>query len=102
MGPLEDFTYATFAERLGEPFRVVSKGEARPVELTLAEATELAPAPGLEYARPPFSIVFRGPAESPLPQGTQRFDNDVLGTFEMFIVPIGADDDGLTYEAIFT
>jgi hypothetical protein len=94
---LEDFTVTTFAERVGETFRVGDGAEA--VEMELLEANE---APGRsEAVRVPFSIVFRGPVEPVLPQRTYRFEHDALGVFELFIVPIGPDESGMQYEAVF-
>ncbi|MDX6508976.1 MAG: hypothetical protein QOG81_728, partial [Gaiellaceae bacterium] len=37
-----------------------------------------------------------------LPQQIYRFDHDELGTLEIFIVPIGTDEGGVRYEAVFT
>lgn len=48
-----------------------------------------------------FSLVFRGPAGVPLPQMMYTFEHDEIGTFALFIVPIGPDDGGLLYEAVF-
>ena len=95
---LEDFTLATFADRLGETFRV---GEGTDVlELELVEAT--AGIAGREgVGRVPFSVVFRGPPEPVLPQRIYRFEHEELGSFELFIVPIGPGEAGMQYEAVF-
>jgi hypothetical protein len=95
---LEDFTVETFEDRLGETFRV---GEgADELELELVEAT---PGPGGQPAsgRVPFSLVFRGPPEPVLPQRIYRFEHHELGAFDLFIVPIGPDETGMQYEAVF-
>jgi hypothetical protein len=47
------------------------------------------------------SIVFRGPREPVLPQRIYAFEHAGLGAFEIFIVPIGPDDAGMRYEAVF-
>ncbi len=101
MESLEGSTHATFAERLGETF-LLRDEDAEPLELTLVEATELAPAAGLAHARAPFSIVFRGPLEPVFGQGIHRLENAAIGVFELFLVPIGPDAEGMQYEAIFT
>ncbi len=49
----------------------------------------------------PFSIVFRGPGDILLPQAIYRVEHDQIGTFDLFIVPIGRDTAGLRYEAVF-
>jgi hypothetical protein len=52
-------------------------------------------------ARTPFSILFRGPLEPVLPQATYPLENDAVGTFELFIVPVGPDEGEMQYEAVF-
>jgi hypothetical protein len=89
---LEDFTLATFADRLGETFRVGDDPDA--LEMELVEATA-------GTAGRQFSIVFRGQLEPVLPQRIYRFEHEALGTFELFIVPIGPDDSGMQYQAVF-
>lgn len=95
---LEDFTAATFTDRVGEIFRV-DTGSAI-VELKLVEVNEAEqPDSG---ARAPFSLVFLEPSGDVLPQQIYVFDHDRLGQFEIFIVPIGRDAEGVRYEAVFT
>jgi hypothetical protein len=76
------------------------------IEVVLIEATPLAlsPSPTVHGSsrRVPFSLEFRGPGESLMEQGTHRFQHRTLGTFELFVVPIGRDDTGIRYEAVFT
>jgi hypothetical protein len=105
---LEHFTVATFAERLGETFRVYpdAADATRCLDMALIEATDLS-ARGRQQAsdsgrRAPFSIVFRGPATPILPQRIYRVEQPAIGTFDLFLVPIGPDEQGLRYEAIFT
>ncbi|HET7270466.1 MAG TPA: hypothetical protein VFI90_05205, partial [Rubrobacter sp.] len=50
----------------------------------------------------PFSIIFRGPGDVLLPQRIHKMQHDKIGSFELFLVPIGPDEKGLRYEAIFT
>ena len=96
---LEDLTLATFAERLGETFRVADG--ARVLELRLVDASPGPSPTATPQGRVPFSVVFLGPAEPVLPQRIHRFDNDALGSFEIFIVPLGPADEGMRYEAVF-
>jgi hypothetical protein len=37
-----------------------------------------------------------------LPQRIYPFEHPDLGAFEVFIVPVGADPDGVRYEAVFS
>lgn len=97
---LEKLTIGDFKGRVGETFRIAdAKGD---IELVLSEATDLSPrtaAPGSRRA--PFSLVFRGPAKPLLPQRTYPLENEALGRLEIFIVPIGPDEKGMRYEAVF-
>ena len=52
--------------------------------------------------RQPFSIVFRGPGDVLLPQRIYMIEHEEIGAFDLFLVPIGPDERGLRYEAIFT
>jgi hypothetical protein len=95
---LEDFTVETFAPRVGETFRV-DTGSAT-VEMCLTEVTESEGAG--PSGRTPFSLVFLDAGGEVLPQHIYPFEHDELGSFEIFIVPIGQDPDGVRYEAVFT
>ena len=48
-----------------------------------------------------FSILFRGPMDQPLEQSTYNFSHSQTGKFPLFIVPVGIDEKGRLYEAIF-
>jgi hypothetical protein len=48
-----------------------------------------------------FSIVFRGPRDPVLPQKIYPFEHPEIGSFSLFIVPIGQDTEGTLYQAIF-
>ena len=101
----EAFTVATFRPRLGETFRLGLPGEAQVVDLVLIEATDLSQRPGggREGDRPraPFSLVFRDPGGRHLPQRIYRLEHADLGAFDLFLVPIGPDAQGMRYEAVF-
>jgi hypothetical protein len=93
-----ELTLETFAPVVGEAFTVGGEGGAK-VELLLVEAT--AKDMGPHAPRPPFSLLFQGPAEPVLPQATYRFEHGSLGAMGIFIVPLGRDEHGATYEAVF-
>ena len=101
---LESFTIETFANRIAEQFGVST--EAGAIALELLAATSLAgtsrPVTLPPGRRAPFSLEFLGPPEPILPQGTYAFEHDTLGAFELFVVPIGRDERGTRYEAVFT
>ncbi|MGN6276810.1 MAG: DUF6916 family protein [Solirubrobacterales bacterium] len=93
-----ELTLDTFTPAVGETFTVGGEGGAK-VELLLVEAASKDAGP--HAPRPPFSLLFQGPAEPFLPQATYRFENSSLGVTEIFIVPLGHDEHGTTYEAFF-
>ena len=99
---LETFTVDTFMPYLGEDFGAGVGGETT-LTLTLEQATPLgaATAPP-EARRAPFSLVFLGPPTPILPQQIYRLTHQTIGTFELFLVPIGRTQPGIRYEAIFT
>ena len=82
----------TFAGRVGEQFRIE-------IDATTTIATTLASADSARGTG--FSLVFTGPVEPLLPQRTYRMVHDELQSFDIFIVPIGRDDHGVRYEAVF-
>jgi Domain of unknown function (DUF6916) len=92
---LENFTVGTFSGYLGNSFRV-HHDESSTLNLELVSATELN-----EGSERPFSIVFRGPRDALLPQRIYRMEHEEIGAFDIFLVPIGPDEEGLLYEAIF-
>jgi hypothetical protein len=95
---MPELTLDTFTPAVGETFTV--GGDTGPkVELLLVEATPKDAGP--HAPRPPFSLLFQGPAEPFLPQATYRFEHGSLGAMEVFIVPLGRDEHGTTYEAFF-
>jgi hypothetical protein len=53
--------------------------------------------------RPPFTLVFRTPQkDSYYPQMTVVLKHPEKGDLPIFIVPLGPDQDGMKYEAVFT
>jgi hypothetical protein len=104
---LENFTYATFAGRLGDLFRV-QPGPADVLALKLVQATDLGSrsdvAGGAEGAAGQgerFAITFQGPHDRLLPQGTYQFEHEQIGSFPLFIVPVSSASGGMQYEAVF-
>lgn len=94
MRDLATLTAADFAALRGDRFRI-APDDAEPFEAELVEVTAVPREPG---GRAPFSIVFQGGPDSPLPQRIYRVEHDEMGAIEIFLVPIAAD----RYEAVFT
>lgn len=49
-----------------------------------------------------FSVVFLSKKQEPIPQQTYQVSNQKLGDLHLFIVPIGQDESGVRYEAVFS
>lgn len=75
---------------------------ATTIDLQLVSVTELGAVTGTG-TRAPFSLHFLGPvSQQYLQQHTYSMVNETLGTFDIFIVPLGAEAGRMRYEAIFT
>jgi hypothetical protein len=98
---LETLTIDDFSGRVGETFRAKAEGD-RTLTLTL-DSVDALPRPLGDKGRQPFSLEFHDEAEEHVPQQTVAVSHDDLGSFELFVVPLGPGDGGLMrYEAIFT
>lgn len=103
MTRIEWLTYDHFAPRVGDAFALAADGGA-PLELRLSDATQSAEpgGPGPEgQERAQFSLLFHGPADGALAQGTYRLTHEELGELDLFLVPLGPDGAGMRYEAAF-
>ena len=102
---LETFTIATFTAHLGATFCIhLESGTTLAAELIEVTPLSARSPQGTEIQRPrtPFSLVFRSPAHPRLVQSIYQMAHPAIGTFEIFLVPIGMDAQGLRCEAIFT
>jgi hypothetical protein len=92
------FDPATFEPLVGDDgFRIVGDAELEAVLLAVDRAGARDPATGIT----PFSIVFRGPPEPVFPQRIYRVEHAALDAMDVFLVPIGPDEVGMRYEAVF-
>ena len=88
---------ATFQAHAGTTFHVAAGGDRIPLRLDEVEE-------GQSNARIiRFSLLFHGPPDRALPQGTYLFHHDALGAMMLFIVPvIGSNAERIVYEACFS
>jgi hypothetical protein len=88
---------AGFRAHLDTAF-LLDRGADR-LPLRLVEVSEGRPGGG--FVR--FSLLFHGPGDAPLAQGSYAFQHDALGSLDMFIVPvIGSTAERMVYEACFS
>jgi hypothetical protein len=102
--PLEQLVFASFSGLLNSKFRVVIDAQ-NSVEVELVEITPPQTGQGGAGGRQTFenfSLIFLGPLNPVLPQKIYWFESAQLGRFEMFIVPVGQDQSGTRYQAIFS
>jgi hypothetical protein len=92
--------YEDFADKVGAIF-AITEANVPSVPLVLKEAKALNPAWGLPGVRPPFSLMFLAEQSVVLPQRIYRLKNDGLGEVEIFLVPVGKDARGVSYQATF-
>jgi len=93
---LEKFNARVFSECLHTPFLIQIAGH-QPLTVELVEVTESGPSPQMEQ----FALYFRGPLSPYVPQATHHLTHDRLGSFDLFLVPVGPDGTGMRYESIF-
>ena len=89
---------ADFTRHLNQAFTLDLGEQAIAAELIEARSLGAA-APG---EREPFSLVFRIASSSVVPQRIYTLHHAELGDLEIFLVPIGPDDEGMRLEAVFT
>jgi hypothetical protein len=84
-----------FSACVGHRFRL--EGDGQNLEAKLVEAKCL----GNDRGRP-FALLFRVEEGPVLPQRIYPLEHDRLGRLELFLVPVGPDDLGMRYEAVFS
>ncbi|MDX8533539.1 hypothetical protein RFM41_19640 [Mesorhizobium sp. VK25A] len=84
-----------FDQSVGQTFIVETNGKMVALELSAVKRIARSPRDGGG-----FSLLFKGPPEMLLPQGTYRFVGSELAQ-DIFIVPVSSDQTGYTYEAVF-
>lgn len=89
-----------FKDHLGQLLQIqFSEHEAVPVKVT--KVTDLETYTPLE--RGAFSVVLQTEGEkNHRPQGIYRINHPVSGKLDVFLVPIGPDQNGMKYEAVFS
>ncbi len=93
---MDNFSHQAFLDRLDDTFHLHSEG-SEPVDLTLAQVGDLKTTKRQEV----FSIVFRAPSDRVLPQHIYCLEHPTMGAFDLFLVPIEKNKEGVFYEAVF-
>lgn len=99
---MDQLALSDFEPHIGSVFKL-DNSDNPGIDLVLATAEKITtsssnPLPGGR----PFSLIFRGPAESSFEQGIRPLSHPVMGFIEIFLVPIQPDATGALYEAVFS
>ena len=97
---LETLTNDQFAPLVNQWFELRELDATLPLELITAEP--LGGQARFGHHRQPFHLIFRGPPAPLLPQRIYALNHAAVGLLDIFLVPIGPDDRGQCYEAIFS
>jgi hypothetical protein len=101
--PLGQFTLDEAQALVNSMFTVSVDGNDYQLKLFEAAAIELRARRKSQLPkRTPFSVYFLGPREPILPQGMYTLHSDAATMESLFIVPIGRDEEGTEYEAVFS
>jgi hypothetical protein len=95
---LASVTKETFDPHVGTHFSLQLDNRAT-LELELFEIAPLAIHPGGK--RIAFALRFRSRERGHVPQRTYQLEHAALGSFALFLVPMGPDASGMVYEAVF-
>jgi len=94
---LEDLTEESFRPLLNSIFKLkLEDGNAIDVKLTDVNSGKKQ-----REDHECFSLLFQDAAKSSLQQRIYELAHPELGQFSLFLVPVGADDKGHDYEAVF-
>jgi hypothetical protein len=110
MPKLDQLTHEYFEQRKEEKFHVSI--DDRQLELSVVAVTML-PIPrrktltgqlvDVPVQKLPFSVIFRNEGTYGLPQGTYAIaPSDEPTPLNIFMVPLGVEDGGVIYEAVFS
>ena len=93
-------TEKEFSQHVNTKFRAnLEDGGA--VDLELVEVKGYLSKPEEQSGMERFSAFFQGPPETRLTQKVYTLNHDRMGEFEVFLVPVGPETQGVRYEAVF-
>ncbi len=92
---LEKFEYEDFEKLVNAKFKVAGLDED--FELEFYELTERK----LTDRQEIFSLFLRGPSDRFLPQMSYSLTNEQSEIKDLFLVPVGKDEKGISYQAVF-
>ncbi len=97
---LNELTDSDFQPLINDEFSFVENGTSTQT-FELMDVSLLGQAPAADQ-RHAFSLLFRGPDTDAPQQQVFQLQHAGLGQLELFLVPVGSDESGMLYEAVFT
>jgi hypothetical protein len=97
---IKPLVFEDFADKVGDVFPINDEDVPR-IPLTLMEAELMKPVRVTPGTRPPFSLIFVAKDPRVLPQRLYRLEHNGLGELTIFLVPVGKDAHGVSYQAMF-
>ena len=92
-------TEADFAKNVNTTFQI--QLDQKPVDLKLIGVSSRPSEPNEPEDMERFSALFSGPLDSFLPQQMYRMIHPQMGEFDIFLVAVGQESHGFTYEAVY-
>lgn len=94
---MSDFTFNDVVSHVGESFAIGVDESSSTISLLLIEAKHK----GADETQEQFCLYFKGDAACFLPQGIYSVKHESIGSQVWMLVPIGEDEQGYLYEAVF-
>ena len=88
---------SSYAGRVGQRF---AAGRAKLRLVSVSDVAGVAVQPALAGSEDAFALAFSGPLDGALEAGTYTLRHAELGTFELFVVPVGRPRSDRRYEAV--
>jgi hypothetical protein len=92
-------TVKEFSQHVGTKFHL--KAEQGEIKLELIEVKGYVSQEIEQGGMERFSVFFAGPGDPFLLQKVYRLEHELMGEFEIFLVPVAGDEKGYRYEAVF-
>jgi hypothetical protein len=86
---------SSFRSQVGTTFLI--NHPVTKVRVKLIDVTSFASRTQTAAGKEGFSLLFRGPKDTPLQQDTYLIEHEVLGTFSFLLVPVGTRDTRAPY-----
>jgi hypothetical protein len=94
---LENITHESFEALVGQTVSLQAGGIAFPADVASVRVQKRSPGTG----RQAFSVELQSHSAENHGQQIYRLSHADLGTLDLFMVPIGADEKGIRYEIVF-